>query len=101
MHLVGADFRPNPTDPLGWNPDWIDWSNGDQWVNVATTQVEYTWSPEANFRIFIDQELKQNELLDAGSRLNHQSINPALGISGSSGLNSFSVEGGSGSYGGI
>ena len=40
-------------------------------------------------------------MLDAGSRLNPQSINRVLGISGSSVLNSFSVEGGSGSYGGI
>ena len=45
--------------------------------------------------------VKENELLDAGSRANPQSINRVLGISGSSGLNSFSVEGGSGSYGGI
>ena len=75
MHLVGATFDPNIVGAT----DYIDWSNGDQWVNVATTQVEYAWSPEASFRIFTDQELKQNELLDAGSRLNPQSINRVFG----------------------
>ena len=94
---MGDAFNPNVVGPT----DYIDWSNGDQWLNVATTQVEYTWSPEATFRIFTDQELKQNELLDAGSRLTPRSINRVLGISGSSGLNSFSVEGHTGSYGGI
>ena len=61
----------------------------------------YTWSPQVTFRIFTDQELHNNELLDAGSRATPQSINRILGISGTSGLNSFSVGGHTGSYGGI
>ena len=48
LHLVGDAFNPNVVGPT----DYIDWSNGDQWLNVATTQVEYTWSPQATFRIY-------------------------------------------------